>query len=163
MHTRRVLQGIRACERALQLDRNLAGAHAHIGNGKFLLGQAEDTEAHIQEALRLSPRDAQVPLWCIFAGVAKFLLGKDEEAAGWLLRSIETNRNRADLAFNPCRRFGASWRLADASSEVQAVLAIAPTMTIARFRATATSDHPKVLAGREGIIEGLRQAGLPEQ
>jgi tetratricopeptide (TPR) repeat protein len=163
MHTGRVSQGIRACERALQLDRNLAGAHAHIGNGKFLLGQAEDTEAHIQEALRLSPRDAQVPLWCIFAGVAKFLLGKDEEAAGWLLRSIETNRNQPTSHLILAAVLARLGRLADARSEVQAVLAVAPTMTIARIRATATSDHPKVLAGWEGIIDGLRQAGLPEQ
>ena len=66
MYTRRTSQGIRACERALQLDRNLAAAHAHIGNGKFLLGQAEETEAHIQEALRLSPRDPQVYAWCMY-------------------------------------------------------------------------------------------------
>jgi TolB-like protein len=52
MHTDRVLQGIRSCERALDLDRNLAAAHAQIGDCKSVLGQPE---AHIQEALRLSP------------------------------------------------------------------------------------------------------------
>ena len=116
MYTGRASQGIRACERALQLDRNLAAAHAHIGSGKFLLGQAEDTEARVQKALRLSPLVPQVYAWCTFAGMAKFLLGKEEEAAGWLLRSIETNRYSAGLAFSPCGRFGASRGLADARS-----------------------------------------------
>jgi TolB-like protein len=162
MYTRRASQGIRACERALQLDRNLAAAHAQIGNGKFLLGQAEDTEAHIQEALRLNPRDPQVHVWCINAGVAKFLLGKEEEAADWLLRSIESNRNHPTSHLVLAGVLARLGRLADARSEVQACLTIAPTMTIARVRATSPSDHPNVLAGLERIIDGLRKAGLPE-
>jgi hypothetical protein len=42
-------------EQALALDRNLAEAHALVGVAKLFLG--EETEPHIQEALRLSPRD----------------------------------------------------------------------------------------------------------
>jgi Flp pilus assembly protein TadD len=120
MWTRRASQGIRACERALQLDRNLAAAHAHIGNGKLHLGQAEDTEAHIQEALRLSPRDAQVHVWCMFAGLAKFFRGKEEEAADWLLRSIESNRNQPNAHLLLAAILARLGRLADARSEVQA-------------------------------------------
>ena len=39
-----------------RLDRNLADAHAYIGLGKIFTGRAEEAEAHIGEALRLSPR-----------------------------------------------------------------------------------------------------------
>jgi hypothetical protein len=77
----------------MELNRNLAGAHAQIGNGKLLLGQAEDTETHVQEALRLSRHDTFVYWWCAIAGLAKLSLGKEEEAVAWLRRSIETNRN----------------------------------------------------------------------
>ncbi len=35
MHTNRASEGVRTCERALQLDLNLAAAHAQIGNGKL--------------------------------------------------------------------------------------------------------------------------------
>jgi TolB-like protein len=55
--TKRAVQGIAECERALELDRNLASAHAFIGLGKIFIGRAEETEAHVGEALRLSPRD----------------------------------------------------------------------------------------------------------
>jgi len=75
MHTDRAPQGVGSCERALELDRNLAAAHAQIGDGKLLLGQPEETEGHIQEALRLSPRDTHVYLWCMFAALAKLSLG----------------------------------------------------------------------------------------
>ena len=55
--TRRAAEGIARCEHALELDRNLAQAHALIGYGKLFVGHAEETESHIAEALRLSPRD----------------------------------------------------------------------------------------------------------
>ena len=56
--TRRAAQGIAECERALELDGNLANAHSMVGYGKIFVGSAlEETEAHIGEALRLSPRD----------------------------------------------------------------------------------------------------------
>ena len=51
--TKRAMQGIAECERALELDRNLASAHAFIGLGKIFVGRAEETEAHVGEALRL--------------------------------------------------------------------------------------------------------------
>jgi tetratricopeptide (TPR) repeat protein len=57
MFTKRAAQGIAECEYALALDRNLANAHSAIGFGKILVGRAEETEAHIAEALCLSPRD----------------------------------------------------------------------------------------------------------
>jgi hypothetical protein len=35
----------------LGLDRNLAGAHALIGQNKLFIGRAEESEAHVLEAL----------------------------------------------------------------------------------------------------------------
>ena len=91
--TNRAVQGIAEFERALALDRNLAGAHSLIGQNKLFIGRGEETEAHVQEALRLSPRDPWVYTWLVTAGVAMCLLGRAEEAISWLRRSIETNRN----------------------------------------------------------------------
>src|SRR5271165_4863846 len=64
--TKRAAQGIAECEHALKLDRNLAAAHASIGLGKDLIGRAEETEAHVVEALRLSPRDTLAYVWMTF-------------------------------------------------------------------------------------------------
>ncbi|HZZ60881.1 MAG TPA: hypothetical protein VFE63_06875 [Roseiarcus sp.] len=73
-------QGIAECERALALDRNFAGARGIMGFQKILLGRAEETEADVQEALRLSPRDPWVFAWTWFAGAAKSFLDQPEEA-----------------------------------------------------------------------------------
>ena len=53
------------------------------------LGRADETEAHILEALRLSPRDTWKYLWCTIAGWAKLHAGHDEEAA--VLRDQDEN------------------------------------------------------------------------
>jgi TolB-like protein len=163
MHTDRALQGIRSCERALDLDRNLAAAHAQIGDGKLFLGQPEETEAHIQEALRLSPRDRDVYLWCHFAGLAKFQLGREEEAVVWLRRSIEADRNYPNSHFILGAALAHLGRLPEARSEAQAGLAINPAFTIARLRASVPSDSPARIAGLERVIDGLRKAGAPEE
>ena len=57
VYTNRAAQGIAECEQALALDRNLAIAHGIIGLGKSFMGRAAETEGHIREAFRLSPRD----------------------------------------------------------------------------------------------------------
>jgi hypothetical protein len=45
--------------------------HAMLGLAKYLLGHGEETEGHVEEALRLSPLDSFAYLWMLFAGVAK--------------------------------------------------------------------------------------------
>jgi tetratricopeptide (TPR) repeat protein len=80
MWTRRAAQGIAECEHALALDRNLAHAHSIIGRAKVFVGRAKETEAHVTEALRLSPRDTMAYIWMYFAGLAKLHLGKYEQA-----------------------------------------------------------------------------------
>ena len=92
--TNRAAQGIAECERALALDRNLAPAHGAIGLAKYSMGLGEETECHVQEALRLSPRDTSAYRWMMYAGFAKLLLGADEEATREVRpRPVEMNRN----------------------------------------------------------------------
>jgi tetratricopeptide (TPR) repeat protein len=93
IYTNRAEEGIAKCEHALDLDRNLPGAHTIIGMAKLFTGHAEESEGHVLEALRLSPRDAVAHSWMLVAGAAKLYLGCDQEAAAWLRRAVETNRN----------------------------------------------------------------------
>ena len=61
--TNRASLGIRECERALELDRNLANAHGQIGMAKVQLGQAKDTEtSHPGGASPQSPRRVCLPM-----------------------------------------------------------------------------------------------------
>ena len=95
IYSNRATQGIAECERALALDRNLAAAHGEIGLAKYFIGRSEETESHVREAFRLSPRDTNAYAWLTHVGFAKLALGADEEAAAQFCRGIETNRNFA--------------------------------------------------------------------
>ena len=133
--TKRAAQGIAECEHALALDRNLASAHAAIGTGKIHVGRAEETEAHIGEALRLSPRDTWAYLWMTIAGVAKIHLGNYEQAVAWCRRAIEANRNYPPSHFWLAAALAQLGRLDEAHSAVKAGLALNPAFAISRARA----------------------------
>jgi TolB-like protein len=163
MFTNRAAQGIRECERALALDRNLADAHGCIGMAKYFVGRAEETEAHVLEALRLSPRDIFAFRWMLFVGIAKSQLGADAEAVGWLLRSIEANRNFPLAHFHLAEALALLGQLDEARAAAQAGLALDPGFNLRRYRDNALSDNPAYLAGRERSCQGMRLAGVPER
>jgi TolB-like protein len=163
MFTNRAIQGIRECEHALKLDRNLADAYGCIGMAKYFVGRAEETEGHIQEALRLSPFDVHAYRWMLFVGIAKAQLGADAEAAGWLRRSIEANRNFPLAHFHLAEALALLGQLEDARAAAQAGLALDPGFNLRRYRVNSLSDNPVYLAGRERSCEGMRMAGVPEE
>jgi TolB-like protein len=165
IYTKRASQGIAECEHALALDRNLATAHAFIGLGKIFVGRAEETEAHVGEAARLSPRDSDAHAWKTFVGVAKLLLGSYEQAAAWFRRAIEANRNYPIPYFLSAAGLAQLGRVDEARSAVMAGLALNPAFAISRARAgwTDMSDDPTYLAQLEPIFDGLRKSGVPEQ
>jgi TolB-like protein len=80
--TKRAAEGIAECEHALQLDRNLAPAHFAIGLAKVFTGRAEETDAHIAEAVRLSPRDTAAYIWMTTAGSASFTFAVTSRQSG---------------------------------------------------------------------------------
>jgi tetratricopeptide (TPR) repeat protein len=165
MLTKRAMEGIAECEHALALDRNLAQAHSWIGMGQIHIVRPEDTEAHIVEALRLSPRDTMAYLWMYTAGLAKYHLGLYDQAVAWCRRAIEANRNHPYAHFVLGATLARLGRQNEARSAVVAGLALYPSFTVSRYRAvwTATNDNPGYLAAFERVLEGMRMAGVPEQ
>jgi len=99
----------------------------------------------------------------MFAGLAKFQLGREEETVVWLRRSVDANRTYPSSRFILAAALARIGRLPEARSEVRVGLAINPTFTIARFRAGVFSDDPAVAAGWERYVDGLRAAGAPEE
>jgi len=160
--TNRAAQGIAECERALALDRNLATAHTFIGLAKFALGRAEETEAHILEALRISPRDIAAYQWMSTAGNAKLALNSCTDAAAWFRRCLEANRNLPLAHFLLAAALALLGERDQARAAAEAGSALNPGFTIRTYRTYAMSDNPTYLAGRERIFEGLRLAGVRE-
>ena len=161
--TNRHVQAIAECEQALTLDRNLADAHAVIGMAKYYLGRASETEGHILEAFRLSPRDIFAHRWMQFMGVSKMQLGADAEAVVWLQRSIDVNRNSPLTHFLLAAALGLQGSLNEARLAAAAGLALNPGFTIRRLRASQPSDNKGFLDWRERLYRGMLLAGVPEE
>jgi TolB-like protein/class 3 adenylate cyclase/Flp pilus assembly protein TadD len=155
---------IAECETALALDRNFAMACTQLGMHKLHLDRAEETEAHVLEAIRLSPRDALLYGSLAMAGFAKDYLGRYEEAVAWQRRSIDANPNYPTSHFHLAIALAHLGRLEEARAAARAGLALAPHFTIASYlAANKFSDSPAHLAWRERQADGLRRAGLPEE
>jgi TolB-like protein len=158
----RAAQGIAECELALALDRNLADAHGWIGLAKCYLGRGEETEVHIGEAFRLSPRDIFAYRWMTFVGIAKLWQGADAESVVWLRRGLEANRNFPIGHFMLAAGLALLGHLYQAQAAAKAGLALDPNFTIRRYRVGTPSNNPIYLAGRERFYQGMRMAGVPE-
>jgi TolB-like protein/DNA-binding SARP family transcriptional activator/Flp pilus assembly protein TadD len=155
-------EAIAECERALELNPNLANAHAQIGFACLVNGRPEETQRHIREAIEASPRDTNMYIWMGFIAAAKLYSGADEEAVAWLRRTLEFNRSYGIAHFYLSAALELLGRRDDAQAEVRAGLALDPQFTIGRFRAGAQSDNPTFLKERERIIQAMQKAGIPE-
>ena len=161
MATQRAELGISEAEHSIALDRNLAPSYSAIAWAKPMLGRAEETEDHIVQAFRLSPRDTFTSVWCRVAGEAKLGLGRSDEAVAWLRRAVEANPMYAMAQFTLAAALAQQGKNAEARAAAGAGLAINPSFSLRRFREASYSDHPTYLAYREHIYLGLRKAGVP--
>ena len=165
MVTKRASECVAECEHALALDRNLATAYGLIGSSKLQLLRPDETEAHVLEALRLSPRDTWAYYWTYNAGVAKVALGLHDQALVWLRRTVEANRNHPYAHFVLGATLARLGRQDEARSAVKAGLALYPSFTVSRFSAfwlTSATDKPTYVSQYGPLWEAMRMAGVPE-
>jgi TolB-like protein/class 3 adenylate cyclase/Tfp pilus assembly protein PilF len=162
--SRRQAQGIPECEHALALDRNIAQAHAAIGMARTLTGRPQEAEAHIREALRLSPREPLAYLWHHWQGLANICLGLWEPAVVSYRRSIEVNRTFHTAHLLLAVSLARLERWDEARASVKAGLAFNPAVTVSRCRVlwTPFSDNAAYLAALEPVFEVLGEIGLPK-
>jgi TolB-like protein/Tfp pilus assembly protein PilF len=155
-------RALREFEFAVRLDGNLAIAHGYIGLMKFFLGRSHETREHVEEAIRLSPRDPLFFHWHYVIGVADLYLSRVVRALESLRKSVEINPNWALSQFVLAAALALAGLLADAAEACAMARRLAPNFTISKFRDQAVSDNPVYLAERERLYEGLRLAGVPE-
>ena len=149
-------------EIADSLDPHMPWVHGHFGLVKIFLGRPAETEAHITEALRLSPRDPERGIWYFWLGLADLHLDRCQPAA-----------QRLKTAVSLAPAFGIpSFYLAAAEIGLdhhrQAAEACAtgrrlmPHVSINKLAGLACSnDNPTFRAGHERILDAMRRAGVP--
>jgi len=94
----RTAEGVRAWERALELDPNSAGARAGLGIARIYLRQPDRALSSIDQALRLSPRDPLTYHWLAHRALACALLGRWDEARAAARQSVERTGSQVGYA-----------------------------------------------------------------
>ncbi|HEV2545759.1 MAG TPA: adenylate/guanylate cyclase domain-containing protein [Stellaceae bacterium] len=157
-------RAIRECELAIRLDSNHAWAHAYVGAMKILLGRAEETEADVAAAIRLSPRDPGLGTWFLILGMADLALGRLSEAVDRLRKSVEINPHRWVAFLYLAAALVMLGRGSEAAEACATGRRLVPDMTINKFRTGALSSrHPVYVAHMERTFQAMRKAGLPEE
>ena len=62
-------------------------AHHHIGQCKLYTGSIDEAIPHVEQAIRLSPRDYQIGDYYSQIGVVHLLQSRTDEAITWLERA----------------------------------------------------------------------------
>jgi adenylate cyclase len=157
-------------ELSLSLDPSIVEANVTLGNLYLRLGQFEKGMELIEKALRLSPRDPSASYWHKDKAIALFALGRYDESVEGARRSIITNPTLPAANSALAAALALTGRVAEAHEAVERLAAFPPggLKTNAAWNAysariTHERANPRYLEYWDRRIEGMRQAGLPEE
>jgi len=155
-------------ETAVAFDRNLANAHAWLGQCKLHIGSVDEVIPPTEYAIRLSPRDRNLAPWYAQIGAVHLLKARTDEAVRWFEKARSAYAGvhgiHASLAAGYALK-GEAGRAAVALSEARRLSD--RYSSIARLKAapgTGWFRAPKLRAVAETTyFAGLRLAGMPEE
>jgi adenylate cyclase len=149
----------RRLHRALELDPNSFFARGYLGVSYGFGGDYETALAHLEEAMRLSPRGPLLVIWCLCRGWAALTAERYEEAVEYAAQAAEPNPEFPDIYAVLACAYGHLGRAVDARGALDRLLQRMPDLTASDERL----NRPFARADdRERFLTGLRKAGLPE-
>jgi tetratricopeptide (TPR) repeat protein len=152
-------------ETAIAFDRNSVNALAGLGQCKFFTGALDEVIPAQEQAIRLSPRDPNVPNWYWRIGRVHLLQSRTDEAILWSERACAANPRLAGphgwLASAYALR-GEIERAAVELAEARRLSGDSRYASIVRYKAAQSYGKAQHLA-ETTFFAGLRQAGVPEE
>jgi TolB-like protein/Flp pilus assembly protein TadD len=151
-------------DRAIALDHNHAAAYVGRARNLIAIGRAAEALAPVEKAIRLSPRDPELYVWYFVLCHANTHLARDAQAIEWCLKSIATGKVFWGAYMDLASAYAWRGQKAEAAAAVAELLKLRPGLTLQQLAqdGSAHSDNPTFRKEFERIIEGARQAGLPE-
>jgi TolB-like protein len=150
-----------AADRALTLNPNSAPAWMARGWIRVWVGQPGPAIEAFENAMRLSPLDPMTSLFTGGTAYAHALAGRYEAAIPWADRSLSERPTYTAAMRLKAAAYMKLDRIAEAQDCVRRLLEIDPGLTIAKFASRVTVFARPEFA--DFLIDGLRQAGLPEE
>lgn len=145
-------------ERAIQLNPNLAMAHGLLGISYASVDRPADGLAHIDRALRLSPRDPMTYLFFAGQALCKFVSGDFLGAIASAERGISINPSSTDNHLYLAAALAELDQAERATEQIKRGLRFAPKMTLLVIGRAIEGGN----SGWARYHAALRKAGLPD-
>jgi TolB-like protein len=160
-------EAISEYETVLTFNRNWVHAIAALGYCKFITGSIEEAIPAQERAIRLSPRDPKLWLYCYWIGQVHLLQSRGDEAIPWLEKARRANPQHPLPHAYLASAYGLTGETERAASELTQTRRLASDdrySSVACLRAVGPFGGPKVRAAFEATyFVGLRKAGMPER
>jgi tetratricopeptide (TPR) repeat protein len=150
-------------ERSLALNPGYIPTYQILSMAHLHLVQPDQTLEYADKAMRLSPYDPYLYIFCALKAYGHLTLGENGRAIEYLRQAVANNPEFP----TPIAWLAATLALAgqqeDAGAMLKRYLALSGTKsrTIAQWKSFAWAGHP--LTHIEQLYEGLRKAGMPEE
>jgi TolB-like protein/class 3 adenylate cyclase len=152
-------EALAALETALHLNPSFAPAYYVMAIVEEMLGQYDQAISHIQQAMRLSPRDFLLGPWLMHRGRNHFGLRQYDAAIQDELRSLDTGYRTFQPLLALAGAYAANGEDDKAKKVMSDLLRVTPHLSVAWFHTHLSS----LIEWPPGMLESLRKAGLPEQ
>jgi adenylate cyclase len=134
-------------------------ARGYLGVSYAFAGDYDIALPHINEAIRLSPRDPLLIIWHLCKGWAALLAERDEEAVEYVTQAAEANPEFPDIYAVLVSANGHLERAGPARAALDQLSRRMPVLTVGDERLSRPFAHA---SDRERFLAGLRKAGMPE-
>ncbi|MEM7224941.1 MAG: adenylate/guanylate cyclase domain-containing protein [Pseudomonadota bacterium] len=144
---------------AIELNPSIAWAHYGLGAASEFAGQAEPAIVHLNDAIRLSPRDQHMGSFLVRLAEA-YLLKKDYQGAvTWARKALQQQGFQWSRYSALLAALGYLGKTDEAANALAECLAVRPDFSVSMVRGGHLYTDATAL---EHYLEGLRLAGVPE-
>lgn len=153
---RRTDEAVREYLKAIDLNPNFAIAYGSLGRALVFDGQSEDAVNYFQKALRMSPHDPLVAVFCSGMGTAHYYAHRYDEAVEWCRKGIRERPGYTAVHRILCASLAMAGRTEDAEAAAATLRRLQPNISIAWIE----QHVPYTPRAIPHFLDGMRKAGF---
>jgi adenylate cyclase len=124
-----------------------------------LLGRYEQSISHLEQAIRISPRDSYIGVWHMEMGRDLLGLRQYDAAIQEGLKAIDSGYRQQQSYASLAAFYAAADKAPEAKAALAEAIKLNPKLSVAWFDA----HLPSFISSPPGFREALIKAGLPEE
>jgi len=147
---------------SIAVNRNHAPAYFFYGLNLIRMGRPRDAVQWIERAFALSPRDPLRSVWYSVIARAHLLNRQDALAIEAAKKGVASNSKHPNNHAVLASAYVFQGNMEKAEAALHEFIRTQPGITVSRYQRQLTADDPVAVKTYRRLIDGIRQAGLPE-